>query len=122
MISHTDERVLINDPDGNALVGVEHAHASCVTCVELALAGLDAARAAQEGQAIHQHLVAGDVCEVQIVDLGKHQNTEQNTILFSHSRFLFHPITYQARKPCKYHYQNIHICDDHPYIRSYALQ
>lgn len=71
MVGHTDERVLVNYTNGNPLAGTEQAHASCVAGVELALARLDAASAAEERVGVHHHLVAGDVCEVEVVHLAK---------------------------------------------------
>lgn len=69
VIGHTDERVLINYADGDPLARAEQAHSSRVAGVELALARLDAAGAAQERVGVHHHLIAGNVSEVEVVHL-----------------------------------------------------
>ena len=70
MVGHADEGVLVHHADGDPLAGAQQAHPRRVAGVELALARLDAAGAAQERRGVHHHLVAGDVREVQIVNLG----------------------------------------------------
>lgn len=69
MVGHADERVLVHYAYGNPLAGAELAHPSRVAGVELALACLDAAGAAEERVGVHHHLVACDVSEVEVVDL-----------------------------------------------------
>lgn len=69
MVGHADERVLVDDAYGDPLAGAEQAHAGRVAGVELALARLDAAGAAQERVGVHHHLIAGDVGEVEVVHL-----------------------------------------------------
>lgn len=67
VVGHADESVLIDDADGYSLTSAQQAHPSSVACVELALSGLNAAGAAQERIRVHHHLVAGDVCKVEVV-------------------------------------------------------
>ncbi len=69
MIGHTDECVLIHYAYGDPLAGAEQAHPSRVAGVELALARLDAAGAAEKRVGVHHHLVAGNVGEVEVVHL-----------------------------------------------------
>lgn len=74
MIGHTDECVLIDYAYGDPLACTEQAHPSRVAGVELALARLDAAGAAQERVGVHHHLIAGNVSEVEVVHLvGRHK-------------------------------------------------
>lgn len=69
MVGHTDECVLIHYTYGNLLAGAKQAHPSRVAGVELALARLDAAGAAEEWVGVHHHLIAGNVGEVEVVYL-----------------------------------------------------
>lgn len=69
VVGHVYERVLVGDAYGDLLARAEQAHPSRVAGVELALARLDAARAAQEWVRVHHHVVAGDVREVEVVHL-----------------------------------------------------
>lgn len=69
MVGHADERVLIHYAYGDPLAGAEQAHPSRVAGVELALARLDAAGAAEERVGVHHHLIAGNVGEVEVVHL-----------------------------------------------------
>lgn len=71
VVGHVYERVLVRDAYGDLLPRAEQAHPSRVAGVELALARLDAARAAQERVGVHHHVVAGDVREVEVVHLGR---------------------------------------------------
>lgn len=69
MVGHTDECVLIDYAYGDPLAGAEQAHPSSVAGVELTLARLDAASAAEEWVGVHHHLIAGNVGEVEVVHL-----------------------------------------------------
>lgn len=69
MVGHTDERVLIHYAYGDPLAGSEQAHPGRVASVELALARLDTAGAAEERVGVHHHLIAGNVSEVEVVHL-----------------------------------------------------
>lgn len=69
MVGHTDECVLIHYTYGDPLAGAEQAHPSRVAGVELALARLNAAGAAEERVRVHHHLIAGNVGEVEVVHL-----------------------------------------------------
>lgn len=71
MIGHADERVLIDDAYGDSLACSEQAHPSCVAGVELALTCLNTTGAAEERVRVHHHFIAGNVCEVEVVDLVK---------------------------------------------------
>lgn len=67
VISHVDECVFMGYAYGNLLASAEWAHPSRVAGVELALACLDAAGAAEERTGVHHHIIAGDVSEVEVV-------------------------------------------------------
>lgn len=69
MVGHADERVLIYYANGYSLASTQQAHSSCVAGVELALACLNATSAAEERVGVHHHLIAGNVCEVEVVHL-----------------------------------------------------
>lgn len=69
MIGHADECILIHYAYGNPLAGAEQAHPSRVAGVELALACLNAAGAAEERVGVHHHLIACNVSEVEVVHL-----------------------------------------------------
>lgn len=69
MIGHADERILIHYAYGNPLAGTEQAHPSRVAGVELALACLNAAGAAEERVGVHHHFIACNVSEVEVVHL-----------------------------------------------------
>lgn len=69
MVGHVDECVLVGYAYGDFLAGAERAHASRVAGVELALARLDAASAAEERAGVHHHIIAGNVSEVEVVHL-----------------------------------------------------
>lgn len=73
MVGHADERILIHYAYGNPLASAEQAHPSRVAGVELALAGFDAAGAAEERVGVHHHLIACDVSEVKVVHLEVHK-------------------------------------------------
>lgn len=73
VVGHADKRVLVNHAYGDPLAGAQHAHACRVARVELPLACLDAAGAAQERGGVHHDLVAGNVCEVEVVHLGERE-------------------------------------------------
>lgn len=68
VIAHADGGVLVHHPDGDLLAGTQLTHPRRVAGVELALARLDAPRAAQERRLVHHHLVARDVSEVKVVN------------------------------------------------------
>lgn len=51
------------------LAGSEGAHAGRVAGVELALACLNTAGAAEEWMGVHHHIIAGNVSEVEVVHL-----------------------------------------------------
>lgn len=67
VVGHADERVIVHHAYGDPLASAQHARPSRVAGVELALACLDAAGAAQERRGVHHHLVAGNVSEVEVV-------------------------------------------------------
>lgn len=69
MIGHADECILIHYAYGNPLAGTEQAHPSRVAGVELALACLNAAGAAEERVGVHHHFIACNVSEVEVVHL-----------------------------------------------------
>lgn len=69
MVAHGDGGVLVHHADGDALFGAKPAHPCSVTGIELPLPGLNAPSAAQERVLIDHHLVACNVCEVQVVHL-----------------------------------------------------
>lgn len=69
MVGHVDECVLVRYAYRDLLSGAEGAHAGRVAGVELALARLDAAGAAEERVGVHHHVIAGDVSEVEVVHL-----------------------------------------------------
>lgn len=73
VVGHADERILIHDAYGDPLASAEEAHPSRVAGIELALAGFDAAGAAEEWVGVDHHLVAGDVSEVKVVHLEVHE-------------------------------------------------
>lgn len=73
VVGHADERILIHDAYGDPLASAEEAHPSRVAGIELALAGFDAAGAAEEWVGVDHHLVAGDVSEVKVVHLEVHK-------------------------------------------------
>lgn len=76
MVGHTDKRVLIHYAYRDPLASAKQAHPSRVAGVELALARLDAARAAQERVGVHHHLVAGNVGEVEVVHLVETEDSQ----------------------------------------------
>lgn len=67
VVGHVDERVLVGYSYGDLLAGAERAHPSRVAGVELTLARLDAAGAAEERAGVHHHIIAGNVSEVEVV-------------------------------------------------------
>lgn len=69
VVGHIDECVLMSYAYGDLLAGAERAHTSRVAGVELALARLDAASAAEERAGVHHHIIAGNVSEVEVVHL-----------------------------------------------------
>lgn len=69
MIGHADECILIHYAYGNPLARTEQAHPSRVAGVELALACLNAAGAAEERVGVHHHFIACNVSEVEVVHL-----------------------------------------------------
>lgn len=69
VLAHVDGDVSVDHLDSNLLPGLEQAHPGCVAGVEVGLAGLDAPSALQKGLLVHHHLVAGEVGEVDVVDL-----------------------------------------------------
>lgn len=69
MLAHVDGDVSVDHLHSNLLPGLEQAHAGRVAGVEVGLAGLDAASALQKGLLVHHHLVAGEIGEVDVVDL-----------------------------------------------------
>lgn len=69
VIGHAYECVLIYYTYGDPLAGAQQAHPSRVAGVELALARLYAAGAAEERVGVHHHLIAGNVGEVEVVHL-----------------------------------------------------
>lgn len=69
VVGHADERVLVHNAYGNPLACTQQAHSSRVAGVKLALAGLNAAGAAEERVGVHHHLVTCNVSEVEVVHL-----------------------------------------------------
>lgn len=58
---------------GNLLPGFEEADSCGITSVVVGLACLNAAGTLKEGLLVHHHLVAGEVSEVDVIDLGERQ-------------------------------------------------
>lgn len=73
VVGHAYECVLINYAYGDPLASTEQAHSSRIACVELALACLNAAGAAEEGAGVHHHLITCDISEVEVVHLMKRE-------------------------------------------------
>lgn len=69
VVGHADEGVLVDDAYGYSLTSSQKAHPGRVTRVELSLSCLNAAGAAQKGVRVHHHLIAGNVCEIEVVHL-----------------------------------------------------
>lgn len=69
MLAHVDGDVSVHHLHGDLLPGFEQAHPGRVAGVEVGLAGLDAPSALQKGLLVHHHLVAGEIGEVDVVDL-----------------------------------------------------
>lgn len=69
VLAHVDGDVSVHHLHGDLLPGFEQAHPGRVAGVEVGLAGLDAPSALQKGLLVHHHLVAGEIGEVDVVDL-----------------------------------------------------
>ena len=76
VVGHADGGVLVHHTDGDLLARAQQAHPGRVARVELALARLDAASAAQERRLVHHHLITCNVREVQVIYLAGHTDTQ----------------------------------------------
>lgn len=80
MVAHGDGGVLIHHADGDPLAGSQQTHPRGVAGVELALAGLDASRAAQEWSLVNHHLITRYVREVQVIYLLNTQTHKESKL------------------------------------------
>lgn len=79
MVAHGDGGVFVHHANGDPLACSQQTHTRGVAGVELALAGLDASRAAQEWSLIYHHFVTCYVREIQVVYL-LHTHTHRKQI------------------------------------------
>lgn len=80
MVAHGDGGVLVHHADGDPLAGSQQTHPRGVAGVELALAGLDASRAAQEWSLVNHHLITRYVREVQVIYLLNTQTHKESKL------------------------------------------